>query len=349
MMSNKKFPKEDYSNSRHVYIDVKNAMDKLFSEGRVVKDKSTHSEIDLKASPSIGNFITFNEDFLADLTNLKDSLVNYVKRVKVKRPFNILLIAPPGSGKSFLVKQLAAEMPEEENVIFEEYQVGTFYSTENLYDILRRIQSLNLEDKVPMVFLDEIDTQSDSQYIYQYLLAPMYDGKFYKGGIYSNLGKAILVFAISKTADIYATENLSHDIEYRTWFEQVENNIENIKETTDIQKYGDFLDRIDRNIFFPNSELNFIRSSRNTEAIYISIKLIEKHFDTTTIIEFNALSTIATMLLVNETRRKAEQAVFLSETPGATVFRYSYLPQRIRDQFDQLVDMDEKRRFRIAK
>jgi len=327
---------------------VNNVLEKLHMEGP--EDSETgHSILSLKTAPKFGNFITYNEDFLNDLNSLGKLLTNYVAREKVKRPFNILLIAPPGSGKSFLVKQFTEAIPEKKSIRFEEYQVGTFYSIDNLYEILRRIQSYNLEEKVPIVFFDEIGSEVDLLNIFPYLLAPMFDGKFYLGGNYSYLGKAILVFAISENIIQNNTNIITDTDQYKKWRDNIEENLENTKKekNSKIYKFSDFLDRIDSNIFLPNRNLIVADGILEREVIDISVNLIKTHFENISIIDFYALSIIATLLFMNETRRKAEQTVFLSENPGTSIFTYKSLPPRIHDKFDQLINLDEKRRFRI--
>ncbi len=76
--------------------------------------------------PVFGRYVTRNHEFREELEDLVAALENFAGRPRVKRPFNILLSAEPGSGKSFLLKQLAKRLSAVTEVEFDEYHVSAF-------------------------------------------------------------------------------------------------------------------------------------------------------------------------------------------------------------------------------
>ena len=84
----------------------------------------------------IGRFVTCNIGFQAELKSLKEAVEGYSSRKKPKRPLNIMLAATPGSGKSFLVKELSKNIAAETEFI--EYHVASLRSVDELFSILQK-------------------------------------------------------------------------------------------------------------------------------------------------------------------------------------------------------------------
>jgi hypothetical protein len=73
--------------------------------------------------------------------------------------------------------------------------VASLQSSAELYGIFQRIQSINLEGKLPVVFFDEIDSDIANAKVYAKFLAPMWDGTFYVGKEKFFLGRSVFFFA----------------------------------------------------------------------------------------------------------------------------------------------------------
>ncbi len=159
-------------------------------------------------SPVFGKYITHNEGFVEYLDGVRDQINTYVNRPFVKRPLNILLAAPPGSGKSFLIKQIIEDMDSDLKVSFEEIYISSLENVTELYSIFQRVQSVNLEGKIPVVFFDEIDSEIGATAVYAKFLAPMWDGTFYIGKEKFYLGRSVFFFAGSTLS----LENKSKEI-----------------------------------------------------------------------------------------------------------------------------------------
>ena len=79
--------------------------------------------------PSFGDYVTQNRQFLEYLSDVSKSIETYISRERTKRPLNILLSAPPGAGKSFLIKQIVNSLSEYRvKTSYEEVYVASFDS-----------------------------------------------------------------------------------------------------------------------------------------------------------------------------------------------------------------------------
>lgn len=110
--------------------------------------------------PLFGRYVTRNIGFKEYVDDVRHLVQAYINKKKTERPLNILLAAPPGSGKSFFIKELIKTLNNVDNKAFEEVYIGSLDEIEELYGIFQRVQSLNLEGKLPFIFFDEIDARS---------------------------------------------------------------------------------------------------------------------------------------------------------------------------------------------
>jgi predicted ATPase with chaperone activity len=95
--------------------------------------------------PIFGSYVTRSVEFAEYINDLRDLIQIYINKKTSDRPLNILLAAPPGSGKSFLIKQIIKALDNVDNKSFEEVYVAALDDINELYGIFQRVQSLNLE------------------------------------------------------------------------------------------------------------------------------------------------------------------------------------------------------------
>jgi hypothetical protein len=302
--------------------------------------------------PVFGRYITRNAEFREELEDLAASLENYARRPRVKRPFNILLSAGPGSGKSFLLKQLAQCLPPDIDVEFDEYHVSAFRSVEDIYGAWQRVQSANLQGKLPFVFFDEVDGEVEGRYVLANFLAAMWDGLFHIGKDSFALGRAIFAFAASNMLPNpkLNTTNSAGRVSYRefvnTWNDEVQLSItsdagDGIRSDNRpvIPKCRDFVDRIDRMICIPPVSPVMIGEDFREELLDIACLLVKKHFEEIQEIEESALIALVADLMESSSRRSAERCVFCAR-PNATRFGFSALPKAEQLRFQSQSDLN---------
>jgi hypothetical protein len=127
--------------------------------------------------------------------SIQGLLGEYCSRPQQK-PVSIAVFGPPGSGKSFGVKQVAKSLS---GVDIEErtFNLSQFSNPTEIIGALHQVRDVVLSGKMPLVFWDEFDTKLDGTDLgwLRYFLAPMQDGQFQEGQVTHYLGQAIFVFA----------------------------------------------------------------------------------------------------------------------------------------------------------
>ena len=171
-----------------------------------------HSLPEIKGEPDQGfslpvplvkihNLIAAEREQIETLCSIRNLIEAYKEDggSRHDKPLSIAVFAPPGAGKSFAVKEIAADIGYgDDNII--EFNVSQFRTPADLTQAFRDI-AFKQKEPPPLVFFDEFDSALDNQALgwLRYFLAPMQDGIFYdnedKAHPVKEIKRSILVFA----------------------------------------------------------------------------------------------------------------------------------------------------------
>lgn len=154
----------------------------------------------------IGDLVLIERQEMEAVRSARNLIASYVRDVEVGRrrtdPISLAVFAPPGSGKSFAVRQVVESVnktrPKGSRALkLLEFNVAQFRSVDDLERAAHRISSANHKEGLPVVLFDEFDCEKDGHRLgwLKYFLAPMQDGAFYGTNDRIALGPAILFFA----------------------------------------------------------------------------------------------------------------------------------------------------------
>jgi hypothetical protein len=139
-----------------------------------------------------GKLLTMDRREIDALRSLRQLMLAYDNSGSQKQPLSLAAFGPPGSGKSFGLKQVAEGVFGEKNPILE-FNLSQFKGPEDLIGAYHQVRDYALAGKTPVVFWDEFDSRN--YFWLQYLLAPMQDGTFQEGQLTHSIGKSVFVFA----------------------------------------------------------------------------------------------------------------------------------------------------------
>jgi len=184
--------------------------------------------------PRFGEFISNDLEFYREVTDRFDKLVMRLK-VGLNKPDNYLLLADPGSGKSFFVKEFARLLKERLNkhpdVTFLERNLSTYPSIEEAFtDIVEDVRNKLLGRQALLLFIDEADTQLQDAGWFERWIAPMNGDRFFfrqKHIWFFFFRRKHISFANQNLVIFYALSSKAEDLIQR-------------------QKWLDFLSRIPR-------------------------------------------------------------------------------------------------------
>lgn len=366
-------PKPKKSVDEHLQ-SAKNAIDLAWSAYRMLLaagQAPQGKDVEYESKPAFGNFATENQGFREEVQRLRELLLDYATRTRVDRPLNILLAAAPGTGKSFLAKELGRALSKElkekkrmrQDVVFEEVHVAAFRSPDDLQTVLQRVQSANLKGNLPFVLFDEVDGEVAGSHMVANFLAPMWDGKFYVGSDSYAIGPAIFCFAASRlvpspTVEDYYTgsgvprtpasnEPTITYASFAAWWHAAA--AKAVEGNTPIPKARDFLDRIDVMLCMPPVHIALLGAKGLAdENLGLTLSWVRKHFPNVTRVEKAAVAVLGKKLLLGS-RRDAERSIFIARSPDTTTFDFKMLPERDRRQFGEDVKAEEGKYYRFKR
>jgi hypothetical protein len=149
---------------------------------------------------NIGHLRTTDPAEISSVLTLQTVMDSYVSKENYQRPLCLGVFGPPGSGKSFSVKEVARVIGKkfQDNPFdFFEFNLTQFASPDEINSSIDLIRASVARGKVPITFWDEFDCRYDGHefgYL-RYFLPSMQDGVTYVHGTPYYIGRSIFVFA----------------------------------------------------------------------------------------------------------------------------------------------------------
>ena len=139
----------------------------------------------------IDGFVCCDNDKRRGLQNLVHGIDTFVRRQSDR--CSSMLIATPGSGKSFLVRRLA----EKAGLRFLAFNITQMRTRSDIIACFDTILSTQAEEpnRRLLVFMDEIDAKLEGGSAYGVFLAPLEDGTYVQGGKTFHLDPCAWIFA----------------------------------------------------------------------------------------------------------------------------------------------------------
>lgn len=136
-------------------------------------------------------YATLDDPHRLEIQKLIKCITDYLRDTTRKRPFNALMLAAPGAGKSHFIKQLANTM-RDDRVQAVTFNMATMQSADDMAQPIDELRNLKVNDRFPLLFLDEFDSDPTR---YAALLPLLWDGELQVGHRDLKLGKAVIVLA----------------------------------------------------------------------------------------------------------------------------------------------------------
>ena len=260
---------------------------------------------------------------------IRELIGQFLQNPKPERPLCLAVFGPPGSGKSFGVKQVMKSL-RTDVLEARTFNISQFGGYADLVAALHRVRNVALEGHVPFVFLDEFDaTSSDGPLGWlKYFLAPMQDGCFKDAGDIHPIGRAIFVFA-GGTASTYE-EFLSRSSRF-----------ENAKVADFCSRLRGFVNVMGPNRQHEGDDAFVIRRAMMLRSMFERLPAANRLLDVRRVLRIDE-GVLRALLHVTEYRhgtRSMESILEMSRLAGLDRFDLSALPPRA--QLELHVDADE--------
>jgi hypothetical protein len=208
----------------------------------------------------LGDYVTLDWQHRNDIIRIISVIRQYAEDRTRHRPLNIVMQAEPGSGKSHFVRCLARKL-ENYHASSVDFNMASLQSIDDLLQPLDEIRNLKVMDRLPILFLDEFDSDPRR---YSLLLPLMWDGELHIGHRDLKLGKLVIILAGSG-------KNLEDAIKKARGMQKTD--------MPDDAKIVDLLSRINGGeLEIPSLDLREGERDRRVDKVCLTISLIQNRF-----------------------------------------------------------------------
>lgn len=143
-----------------------------------------------------GKYFTVDRDEIERLNTVRNLILDYKDNRGDERPLSLAVFGPPGSGKSFAIKQLSEGLFGKDRAMLE-FNLSQFEDIDALHEAFHEVRDKSVKGQMPLVFWDEFDSVRDTTPLgwLKEFLAPMQDAQFVAKGKAHPFGKCIFIFA----------------------------------------------------------------------------------------------------------------------------------------------------------
>lgn len=148
-----------------------------------------------------GGLTTVDRQEIESFHNIRSLFLEYARSLPDQKdepkPVSVAVFGPPGSGKSYGVKQIAKALPLGVKVEEMTFNLSQLSDPSQLAGAFHLIRDSRLKGRLPLVFWDEFDASLGGRRLgwLRYFLSPMQDGTFIDGEATHPVGPALFVFA----------------------------------------------------------------------------------------------------------------------------------------------------------
>lgn len=249
---------------------------------------------------ALPGFSTLDEDMIVSIDDFVRRIQDYKDDNTRLRPYNILMKAKPGSGKSYFVKCLAKRL----NIHPVIGNLSSPDSTDVLRSVVNEARNHKAEDRLPLLFLDEVD--SDSSLI-PFLLPLLWDGELFIAGQVLKIGRCVIICAISDPE----------------WIKMAESNDQDTQ-AIEVKKLSDLLSRFDGGAFAISS---IDSPTRRHDKLCVAAELIKRRFPDIHAVSIGLLEFLASVPLQHEVRSIEFFVNLIPRTSLRHVFGLVQLPE----------------------
>jgi hypothetical protein len=165
-----------------------------------------------------GDLFIFTRDEADQLEAVQDLIERYIAQPQPPRPLSLAVFGPPGSGKSFTVKQILQTMDSALGPKLSRIEVNLTQipDADALGKVLARA-ARSADRAPPVFFFDEFDAPKDGASFgwLSWFLAPMQDGEFVYDGEVIPLRRAVYVFAGGTATTLEEFSGFERFLEFR--------------------------------------------------------------------------------------------------------------------------------------
>jgi hypothetical protein len=210
-------------------------------------------------------YATLDDPHRAEIGSLIQQISSYLRDATRKRPFNALMLAAPGAGKSHFIKQLAVAMAAD-RVQAVTFNMATMQSPDDMAQPVDELRNLKVNDRFRLLFLDEFDSDPNR---YASLLPLLWEGTLHIGHRDLRLGKAVIVLAGSNP-------DLPKAMEQST---KMGLEMDSQTEFAPAGKLVDLLSRINGGVInIPDFDLRTEDRDRRVDKVCVTIALLKDRF-----------------------------------------------------------------------
>jgi len=140
---------------------------------------------------SLPGYATLDARHIKQIREVVNAITTYVDDSSQRRPLNLMMLASPGAGKSHFIKCIGAHLAAR-GIRAVTFNMAGMQANDDLIPALDMARNLKVEDKLPLLFLDEFDSSENN---YALLLPLLWDGGLNLGQRDLRLGKSVIVMA----------------------------------------------------------------------------------------------------------------------------------------------------------